>query len=276
MREKKNSGLRSPKRRRKKRILLSIGIGLIVIIALLLAGGGMYVLRLPVFQLTTITISGNSVTETSDIQKTVRSVLSGTYVWIIPKTNTFVYPENKIESQIVSTYPRITNARVHRVGTQTLDIDIEERTPFALWCQSEDSNCYFLDGTGYIYAPAPSFSGAVYSTFIGGIGTSSPIGTTLMSPDHLSNLISFSKAVSNLGLMSKAIVLDEDNNYEILLESGGRILFNDDISFDKILKNLETIVTNPKLSLNSEKGLQNLEYINLRFGDKVFFKMKEE
>ena len=63
-------------------------------------------------------------------------------------------------------------------------------------------------------------------------------------------------------------------DYEIAIEGGGRIIVNPAKDLAVALENLRVLLTQSELSKNQDFPLA-LDYIDLRYGNKVFYKLRE-
>ncbi|MBU1046416.1 hypothetical protein KKH36_01375 [Patescibacteria group bacterium] len=87
-----------------------------------------------------ININGNKVIQEEEILKIVNENLEGNYLWLFPKSNIFIYPKSKIKEDLLNSFLRIKELMVTFNDLQSIDINIEERTPFALYCEKKDTN----------------------------------------------------------------------------------------------------------------------------------------
>src|SRR4051812_8925513 len=94
------SGLHTPEFHKKKVWLARLKAALLILIFIVLIGVPIYLLRTERFLISSVEISGNNVTKSEDIQKIVGENLSGDYLWIFPKSNTAIFPENRIISEL--------------------------------------------------------------------------------------------------------------------------------------------------------------------------------
>jgi hypothetical protein len=84
----------------------------------------------------------------------------------------------------------------------------------------------------------------------------------------------FIQGVKNIGFPVAKFATDELYNFEIFLESGGRILSNGRRDLSKTLENLFSFITGGTISIKNGSFLSNLDYIDLRYGNKIFYKMR--
>ena len=133
--------------------------------------------------------------------------------------------------------------------------------------------CYFMDQNSTIFAPAPIFSGDAYFKFYGLVASSSPIGAEyIASTTIFGELAQFVESVKNLSLRPQYVVAKDNGEFSMIISGGSEIYFDIKRPLTQVFDNLETLLSNPPLS----KGVSNVEYIDLRFGNRVDYKLKGE
>jgi hypothetical protein len=160
---------------------------------------------------------------------------------------------------------------------------VEERNPAALLCAGSNAtgtdsgaiSCSFMDENGFIFQPAPSFSGGIFVKFIDQRQATSSsienaaIGKETISEPELQKLLSFEKLLGSQAITVSKIILKKNGEYEIYLKEGWYILLNSKNEPNPSFNNLLLV-----LDSNIKEKRPQLEYIDLRFGNKVFFKYK--
>lgn len=265
-------------RRQKIRKLKLIAIAVVSVVLIILLG---WSLRLEQFQVSNILISGNKVIPQEKIQSIVEDNLSGTYFFLSPKTNIFFYPKSRITKQIEDEFERVKEVSVNFVNLKSIEVKILERTPKSMWCgvkkESAVGGCYFMDENGYIYAKAPDFGGNVFLKFFGLdynsllLGSESPIGVTIMDVEKFDKFTLFVDTLSEIGYKPISLARVDDHDFELYFNDGMKIIFGNDQDFEILLDNLQSVLDSGEL-VNRE----NIDYIDLRFGNKVYYKFKNE
>lgn len=268
-------GIHSPefhKKKKRKQAIRLVGISLLVIIVVAVP---IYLLRTQRFLISSVVVSGNNVTKTEDIQKIVEDKINGNYLLIFPKSNDLLYPKASITKTLLQDIPRLSEVEVTLSNPHTLSVSVVEHEPFALYCTnvsnpSDPSGCFFLDKDGYIFSEAPSFSGGVYFVYTGDPVFDSPLGQSYLNKTIFSELPPFIQSLSNLNLSPKVFV-DKGDEYNVILSSGATIMWKSSSDLGTIYSDLESFLSDP--SFTKEKAaLGRLLYIDLRFGNKVFYK----
>ena len=130
--------------------------------------------------------------------------------------------------------------------------------------------CFFIDESGYIYNRAPDFSGPVFMRYYGLATGDAPLRSQYLPADTFRAIAIFLTNVRRLSFEPEAFVLADAYDFELHLKKGPRILFARNSDFATVLENLQSV-----LDADVVKGkINTLDYIDLRFGNKVYFKEK--
>lgn len=144
-----------------------------------------------------------------------------------------------------------------------------ERNPFALLCKEEQ--CVYIDKDGYIFEKAPYFSGEIFLKFFDERDNNQglALNRVLLSKDQFENINKFKDLINHEEIYISAVFLKNDGNFEFKTTEGWLIKLDErndqKISFENL-----------KISLEQEikEKRKDLDYIDLRFGNKVFYKFK--
>jgi hypothetical protein len=276
------------KLRHKRKMLRVRTLTLVSILFVVLCGGFIYFARYPKMQIRNITVSGNQITETSDIEKHVNKFMDGKYAYIIPHRNSYLYPKKKIIADLLKSFPRFQSVYVYRTNLATVHVEVNEVRAIALWCgvniEVIDTNvpCYFTNEISKIVAPAPYYSGNVYPRFFGStILTESiePLGNHFTTPENFRNLYVFSEEIKETGFAIKAIRIGPAKENAFILDLGkdktALVRFLADDNYHILSANFRAAVTKAELSAQIKKNKVNLQYFDLRFKNKVYYKFTE-
>jgi len=221
-----------------------------------------------------INISGNEVTNEKDIREIAQRGISGKYGWLFHRDNVFIYPKRNIEKGLFAFDKRIQEINIYRDSLTGIAIEVSERKPRYVWCESVSEeettdNCFFLDEEGYIFAKAPQFSGSVFFTFHAlREFTTDSIGNNLFEKSEFEKFIELKNKLGKFNFEPVEFIEKEKGDFDILLKNGVNIMFNKNQDIDVQLENLNSVVE----TINSSD--KQLEYIDLRFGNKVFYRFK--
>ncbi|PCI29287.1 hypothetical protein COB52_02715 [Candidatus Kaiserbacteria bacterium] len=209
-----------------------------------------------------ISIKENVEVKTVAIESLILEVTETPKWYIFSRQNILSFPQEEVESVLLSTFPKIDNVSIKRkILKRKIEIVIEERQTYALWCQ-ENGECYRLDSNGFAFERVFGIQGRVI--FKGGLGESREnVMRVSVSPEYFANASVLIDDLRSIGLETSVFSF-EGSDAIILLESGLEIK----VALDKDLKamvfNLEAVI--------EELNLQEIQYIDMRFEKRVYYK----
>ena len=163
--------------------------------------------------------------ETIDITK---DLLRGRYLYLVPRANALIYPEEDIESILLRKIPRFKTVATSLTGFTTLTIAVEERLPLALYCPNTSSDaCYFIDKEGFIFAEAPNYSGEVYFIYTTSPALNEPVGKGFLSSEEFLELREFLENLNELDVHPISLEIGRQE-YVLKLPTGGVIVWKRD------------------------------------------------
>ena len=166
--------LKKHRRRNTRNKVLFFLLGIFAIFIFLV-----YLSHLSSLNIQNIEITGNKIIDTDAIKTVVQGQIAGKYLWLFPKTDIFLFPENSIKSNLQDKFKRLKDIKLSIKNNKTLEVSLTERTAKYIWCgdtyvpdvgrptSGTTTDCYFMDEDGYIFDQAPYFSGEVYFKFFG-------------------------------------------------------------------------------------------------------------
>lgn len=256
-----------------RRRLALVGVLGFFVLAGLLAG----LSHMPFLQIDAVQLSGNRTLASTTLTAFVEERLEGSYFYVFPKRNIFLYPKTAIRDALVNEHPLLSAAEVHAVDFHTIAAQVVEREPRALWCPSADSAqagaCYLMDETGAVYAPAPSFSSPVYVEYHGTLaGERWP--KQYLQPEQFLSLAALVDAIARELAQEQldGVTVDRAGDVRMRFENGFDVLFVLGAGEGDIFERFT-------LALKAEPFAGHLvnefEYLDLRFGDKLYYKQRQ-
>jgi cell division septal protein FtsQ len=241
-----------------------IGVSAFSTIALLLTGIW-YGTRVEALTVNEVVVEGGQTISHSEIKRVAEMSLEGSYLGIVPKRFTWTYPDETIVTA-VSELSRVKDPVIERQGKKIL-ITIDEYIPFALWCDEQSNQCYFIDDTGYAFVEAPILAGSSLYRFVT-LGQIPEKKATIRSADVLAEVLAFARGLENDFLLPVVrIELDTIGDAFFVLASGGEIKTTLTQTATSLLENLRLVLgTDEFIEFIPREG----QYIDLRFGNKVF------
>jgi len=276
--------------RRKKHEILKRKIIIFGILFIVLIVGLTLISRIKKININEVKISGNIVIDTNFIKEIVDKNLNESYLWIFPKTNFLIYPQEKIEKDLKDKYKRIKDISIKNKYIRILEIVVKEYEGKYLWCGSipkeldsrMEQECYFTDSGGYIFDEAPFFSGEVFFKLYGHIDNEDkiPLGN-YFNTEIFSKLIKFKEFLEEKGFKLTSLWINNQNEVYFNLSTLGlapispSIILKTDFDYEKMAENLEAAVTTEPLQSKLKNYYAKLQYLDLKFGNKVHFKFND-
>jgi cell division septal protein FtsQ len=243
---------------------LTTGFGVFFLIGLILYGVW-HGTRAQAVTINEVIVTGGETISHSAVEADVSALLVGEYARFIPRRFAWTYPENEIMAKLLEV-DRVKDPALERDGKQLL-VTLAEYEPVALWCDSSTSeSCVFLDQDGYGFASAPNLSGGAYTRFvrIGELASTSELFTVRLDFVLLRELVALLK---EYGWPVATVEFDQARDVFIYLAAGGELKVSLLLTPAQTIDNLQTVLGTEQY-VHLEPG--KFEYIDLRFGNKVF------
>lgn len=246
-----------------------------LVFSAILCAGIFSVLYNPAWHVGEIRISGFETLVESELRETTAAMLDGRYAGIIPRRSYFVARSSAIEEKLLQTFPQIKSALVEKKFPDALNIAVEERKIWGIACNGllkpEEPDCVYVDTTGFGTGDSPSSSGSLILKIKTDIDDLRP-GTQIFDRVVVEKILVLEKEVERIlgsEIVGYEIPTKISGEVRVDVADGFRLLFVLDDTLDHQFGVLKTVL---------EKEIQNkrsqLSYIDLRFGNKVFYKWK--
>lgn len=231
-----------------------------------------------------IELTGNNFVSAKEISFKIKEVSVGKTGIFFNKDGFFFFPEEKIEIAILENFLRVKEVSVKKKIFSGLAVEIKERENVVLACRGQE--CYFADENGFVFEKAPDFSGGLYLKIYderndeenNGIAASSTqpkptmvvgLGASVLPTEEFKNLFLFAGKVNSSINEVVKIILKDEGVYEIFVKEGWKIMLKENSEPKVTFSNLITA-----LDSQIKDSRKKLDYIDLRFGNKVYFKYK--
>lgn len=270
----------TPERTRQKSASrYNLKIILVFLLAvILLVAGAIFALRYPTWQLAEINVSGARSLSVEEIKSLILQETSGNYAFIIPKTSILLLGEGSIASKLQEKFLKIREINLARELPDKLEVNIVERDFWVILCNdkftpdnSEDVECVFLDKDGYAFDYAPDSSGSLVVK----IKTDFPslsLGKNIIEEKFAFYLSDLAEKIES-GIGSKVIAYEisslVNGEFRIILNDGFLLILPRGGEQTNIVKVLKTV-----LEEEIKERRESIDYIDLRFGNKVFYKFR--
>lgn len=221
------------------------------------------------FKVGNISVSGTEMISSEAFIQTVNQELSTYKFFVLPRRNTFFLGKKNLSDKINSTY-NLESLKIKR-GWQSLEISIKEKISYVILYNLKNQTFFFTDLNGRVVQEitketALQYLGAKKFAVLNVNEDEIKIGDNVITDkmaDYILNLDNYLKTQPGLnvqGYEKKGI-----DEVTLVTKEGWRAYF--DINLD-----IKTSVDNLLLVRSKFNRDKKFEYIDLRFGDKVFYK----
>lgn len=226
---------------------------------------------------TAVFVSGESELDPNLIISRINSRLDGKYLGVVDRNNILLMRSGKMEDDLRSGFKKIENVEIKRKFPGTILINIQERQTPVIFLGGDRG--FLVDENGIAYdefhPEAPQASGNASIILRDNSASEVNLGEAVFEKDYIAYLVGIRES------MKKEAGIDVDNNYEtpsvvssdvrVKTAEGWKVYFNTDINLKKELDMLNVSLKN-KID---EARRPELEYVDLRSDNKVFYKFKD-
>lgn len=272
---KKNSEVRREQRTK----VFFVGILLLIILIV----SGIAFLRKQEFQITDITITDTRSLDPNQVKTIAQEYLQGNYALIIPKTNMLLFSKRGMKYFLLDRIPSLESVTIDFTTRNALTITVQEKKPQFVWCDA--IVCYFIDSTGIIYKEAPIFSDGAFITFSGGdMITGDPLKQRFVSESAFMNITQILEFLQKYPVHILGVRYTETDDIEIrvdqirdmMVNAQAKILISPMMSGESIGDALDLILSDKAFSGQVKTNGSRLEYLDLRFAGKIYYKFSGE
>ncbi|MDO8522280.1 MAG: hypothetical protein Q7S08_03270 [bacterium] len=292
-------------RRRKLRALMAF-------VVLIVGAGAVYGVSefsyMSRYSITNVSVGGTGSVSPNLVRAFVETKLNDGNHPIISRENIFLYPKTDIAKGIAEYFPRILSAKISRETflAQAITVIVVERKPFALWCsggkvgnsqvaagekkEAIQKECFQMDESGFIFAPLEvspqerlhagdglltGFEQSATSTsegeiiFTGGLAGTAPIGQTFLQK-HFESVLTLLSRLKDEGFSATGVSVENEQDFAVSLSNGFVLRASFGVDASALVRNLQTVLSSGPLLGKENK----IEYIDLRFGNRVYYKNK--
>lgn len=211
----------------------------------------------PFYQIEAVEVSGNKLTPkeslTSFSDKRVEGFFSSRSLIFLNR--------RELKKEILDSYPHIESVEVVRSFPDRVEIKITEREKEAIWCNFED-RCFEVDFSGTLFKKAEDTEGELL--IFDEIRENPQIGQRVIDNEKIVAIFGIIESLEDLSI-SKVIVPNREDLF-LKSELGPEIRFSNSYDIERQLERLRILLSSEIETLN------DIEYIELRYGSRVFYK----
>jgi len=248
-------------KRPKRKIYRSRGFWFFFLFLIIIGVSTYFVFFSDLLRVKNIEVSGTGKVSADEVKSIFLTEISKKMLFFLPK-NILSVDFDKLSNDVSSKFPEIEKVSVKIVLPNTVSAEIIEKTPEGCWCAY--SECYYFDKYGVVYQKNSNCNNLLTINS----DKKPELTKQIISENELNNVSKIFKDVSglvkikNLNFYDEKIILETNQGWKIYFKHG------DDIPGQIV--NLKAILEQ-KVPVEKQ---DNLNYIDLRFGNKVFYKFK--
>lgn len=257
------------------------------LLVIVLVGGFVAFLNWGFLRFDTVIVTGETAENKEDIQAYVLGKMSGRYLWLIPKDSVFFLHKKILTQAIKLTFPRLETVQISLPELNTLKVLLEDKEARLVWCDGvngkKSGHCYYINEIGEAYSESPNFSEAVMVEIIAPL-PESLIGKKVVASGTVEKIQLLATTAERLfeklpGKHSLKLIywqpLSAGDWAGQVMDQGGQVwqvLFNEKSAASDLVGALGSILKNKTFLTDWSKHGGHLEYIDLRFPQKIFYR----
>lgn len=220
------------------------------------------------FSITTIEVKGIEYIDKPTFEQVVSTYL-GEKNLFLKKSNRFLFSSDDVSNILLDTFALASVETSLQEGS--VHIYLEERTSHLFWQTQGDIYVIDLEGIVVREIERSALEEKQFDElprFVDKNNVPVTIGSPVLTPDEISNLFVFLDLLESMGIEDVSIAIDRlaGKWMNLTTQLGFEILFN-------VTGDIQEQANHLKIILTSQiDDIDSLEYIDVRFGDKVYYK----
>lgn len=195
----------------------------------------------------------------------IEDIMASKVFYVIPQNCFFSFPAEKARWRLTDNFLNLKNIEVEKIFPFAISVRAEERKPVAVLCLP---NCFFVDETGFIFGDAPFFSPGIFVKFFDKRAIKPEKGNFLLETNDFKRMLDFANRLKDFFSVS-SIILENEKVYKLYAETGQYLIVDGGedwaLTYNNLVAFFNEMVKNDK---------DKFEYIDFRFGNKIFFKQQ--
>lgn len=269
MSTKRTATSRTKKNTAQRRLLLSplakqLLLGSFLLCLLAGVTYGVYTMtRVSKWQVATVAVSGGETVSHEAVEQAAEESLEGEYYALVPKTFVLTVPEDAIRDA-VEEIPRVKDVAIEQVG-QELRVAFTEYEPYALLCHAE--TCFFVDETGVVFASAPHLTGRTLLRIE--VPDEIVVGSMPLPTERVAWFVNLRDLLHEKFSWSVRSMAFQGDDGVAIFFTESTLYVSAQSTPEKIVSDIEQILASKEFA---HLEPENIEYVDMRYGNKVFVK----
>jgi len=217
------------------------------------------------FQIKEIQVKGNQKVKMENVKNLVELYLPQKIIFWDSRS-IFLANLERLDEEILNYFPQIGEVSIQRQFPDKLIISVQERKPIGV--VKKDNNYFFIDKEGVVFEKINNQRNQWPEIIPPETDKDLKIGRTIIQKGLGSLIAEIEEELGKKEILLRSIKIVSSKRANVLTQEGWEIYFNLDDDISKQAFNLD-LVLREKISPQERK---NLEYIDLRFGNQIFYK----
>ncbi len=282
---------REKKKKYKRLKQIAVLISFLIVIT-----GLIYFLNSDFLKIKTVSVNDLKFSDKTQIENIISGQINGKYFGLISKSNIFLFPRNNIIRTIKNTYSSVSAIDVDLKGLHSIEFQIEEFEPSARWCDlnvesaenpkhvndskisaipfvfenTQNANCYLMTSEGMVFTDTEINNPHDFVTTFGFI-SGDPLRQIYGNSKFFRDLIDFVKLLRRLNIVVDEVWTTNGEVYAIVTNDNVKIYIDSEDDIVSVFNNLQTVIERDAIN---EAQFSNVDYFDLRFGNRVYYKLK--
>ena len=261
-------------KKRKKRIILTI---FYIFLGISLLLGLFYFLFFSdYFNIKNVSFSGEETIKEYDLRSVyLKHANQEKYIFLNQK-NIFALSSLDLAEVLKKSFRKIKNVKIDKKIPNSLSIAVEEYKPVGISCKNfntSGSECFYFDKDGIIFDSAPLIIGELFLSVYDKDININNFPNAKYDKDLVDFILRFKKAIlkeSNLSVKYFNFK-NQFNDIEIFMKKGFKIFLTKDQNPERQASDVIKV-----LEKEIKENIVNLDYIDLRIKNRVYYKLREE
>ncbi len=229
-----------------------------------------FLLFFPKLQVENINVSGNDKVQTADILAFVKqnynTKLFGFMGVNMLSRSIFMLNTDKLSNNILVNFPDIAEANIQKQFPQTINLNIKERTPFGVFCSSDDK-CFLIDNNGVIFENLNNVPDSYLLLQNEPSAQDFTDGQSVVDRNIIEIISKVQKSLEdNFQIDTKKVFLS--NPIIFKTSENWQIYFDPNSDIDLQISKMDSLLKNDI----SPQDRKTLQYIYLQYKDKAYYK----
>lgn len=221
------------------------------------------------FRIKGVNISGLETVNEGRVLDVVDNILDDKKFGFLDGANSFIFSKDSLRASMLTLFPKMGNVEIKISDNDVLNIIIEERDMAGVWCRARE--CFYFDKGGIIFEEAPQSLGSLMVAVTDERNIEPNLGSVVLEALQVSLAKEAYRLIgNNFSFGIKTIIITPEGEYEVLTSENWRILLDKSADLEHQLSNLKYLLDEEVKTRRKE-----LEYVDLRLGNRVYYKYLE-